>query len=350
MAYTLKDAQEHVRRDVKGGVSATDPLVTDQINRATIGLLTSQYGAGEFSEWVVKIGKDRRSILLPPDIEVAELISLDGLEGKNPITVRMKWYRYLRHRCPADRLAECAPVEADDLGDGHVVESMPDCPYRLMAYSERPAEAPSEPNDSGVRVYVRGIDRDDKSVFTQEEDRVVEGAHLDIRSDRPTVTVYENDLQIYFKEITHFSKPETRWPVTIAAVDFGLTENCTDQVNYQPLVTAMPWETSISRRLYRLNAPAPAGVDYVHVFGRARYRPARHPSDLLLIQNLEAIRQGVLRLEAEGEGDVGKIRHFDSASRSHLDEGLKRNNGNNQEPAGFAFEPGSTIGGGLSAL
>lgn len=351
MAFTLEQAQQHVYRDVKGGTFAPDDqLVTDQINRATIGLLTSQYAVGEFSEWIVKLQGDRRSLLLPPDIEVAEMLSLNGLDGRGPIKVRMKWYRYLRDRCPFESLSKLAPVEADDLGDGHVVESMPDGEWNLMAYSERPHDAPAEPNDVGERLYIRGIGEDGKPVFTQEKDGVVEGAYLDIRADAPTVTKYEG-INAKFKQITHISKPETRWPITIAAVDCSKTETgCTPQINFQPLVTALPWETSVSRRLYRLDQEAPEGCDYVHVFGRARYRPARHKTDILLIQNLEALRQGVLRLEAEDEGDVSKIRHFDQASRSHLDEGLKRNNGNNQEPAEYSWEPGATIGGGLTNL
>lgn len=350
MAFTLADAQQHVFRDVKKGQASPDSqVVTDQVNRAILGLLTSAYAKGEFGEWVVKVRPDRRTILLPPEIETADLISLDGLNGRNPIKVRMVWYRYLRHRCPSEELAQCAPLEADDLGDGYVTDTELDCAYRLMAYSERPAEAPAEPNDHGARVYIRGLDGDGKTIFTQEENGTVEGAYLDILKDRPRVTVYKNDVQVYFKEITHFSKPETRWPVTIAAVDFGQTDICTNQVNWTPLATAMPWETSISRRKYRLDAPLPKGYDAVHVFGRARYRPARHKTDVLLIQNLEAIRQGVLRLEAESEGDVGKIRHFDGASRGHLDEGLKRHNGNNQEPA-LEYGFGYTIGGGLSNL
>lgn len=350
MAYTLADARLHVARDVKGGMLPDDPLVTDQINRAILGLLTSQYGKGEFGEWIVKIGADGRSILLPPEIETADLISLDGIEGRNPIKPRMIWYRYLRHRCPADSIDKCVPVEADDMGDGHVTDVELTCPYRLMAYSERPTEAPAVPNDSGVRVYVRGRDGEGNTIYTQEEETAVEGAYLDLLPDRPRVTAYADNIQIYFQELTHFSKPETRWPVTIAAVSFGTTDIGTNQVNYTPLVTAMPWETSVSRRLYRLNKAAPEGTTHVHVFGRARYRPAKHPSDILLIQNPEAIRQGVLRLEAEREGDVGKIRHFDQSSRNQMDEGLKRSNGNNQEPYGFEWDPGSTIGGGLTNL
>lgn len=341
MAITLKDAQDHVFADVAGGSTPTNPLVTMRINQAIIYLLNQQYAAGEFGEWRVKTRDG--FLLLPPDIEVAELITV----CEQPTPINAQWYRYMRHRVPYQDFCRCQGMEVDDLGDGHVTDTELPCDQLIVAYSERPLGV-DPPETVGQQIYIQGKEENGRPVFSHHKGAATNGIRLDIHDTKPRMSAWEG-REVKLKTISHVHKPETVWPVTVAGyIPPDDPEDADDAAILTPLCTLMPWETSISRRLYKLSV---RNATEVQIFGRARYRPAKAPHEPLLIQNLEAIRQGVFKIEAETRGETNVASYHMQQANMSIDKSLDRNNGATQTPIyDFQLPEGYGLGTGLESL
>lgn len=328
MAFTLKDAKEHVFRDVAGGSDMDSGLVVHRINQAVNALLKMQYADGEFGEWYVRTRGNR--LLLPPDIQTAELITAYD----SPVPVQAQWYRYMRHRVPCRSWQSCTPLEVHDMGDGHVTDAPLPCEQLLVAFSLHGEGAVPAESPGGV-IYIQGRDANGIKIFSQDGSRTIDGVHLKISDTRPRMSEWAGH-KVLCQQVTHVYKDETKWPVMVAGyVPPTDATDPDDEALLTPICTLMPWETSISRRLYEFSGHAPPEV---RVFGRARYRPLRHDHEPLLIQDLEGILQAIFKLEAESRGDTGVAAYHKKQARESIDKSLDRSIGTTQTPLDMRIE------------
>lgn len=320
MSYNFKDAADYVYRDIRGGSSPESGLVRSRINQALGLALKEQFGKGEFNEWVVATNQDERELLLPPEIETAEIV----IDGTKDIKLRPQWYRFVTRTTRLDDLeGTCVPLELDDMGDGFVQECKLDEAKLILAVVEKPMDSSnSEMKDQAL--HIQGIGADDRPVWDSEGRP---GFALTISDKRPKYSAMPH-MKVRVKEITAIRKPETRWPVIVYAYDEVSEAEMREGVapTLIRLARLMPWETTISRRKYSFSGTEDV-PETVRVFGRLRFRPLKNDHDILPIQDLDGIRQFVMRLEAEKDGELSKARYHQGEAARSIDKGLKRHLG-----------------------
>ena len=322
MIYTYKDAANFCFREVRGGASPESTLVRDRINQALSEALKEQFSKGEFNEWEVATNTKDRELLLPPEIETAELVTA----GSAPIDLKPQWYRHVTRTTSRQELeanAQCVPLELDDMGDGFVSDVSLDTPMYVMAIVEKPAQSSSD-EISGQSIHLQGIGGDDRPVWDAEGRP---GFSLTISDRRPKFSKLAH-MSVKVKTLTAIRKPQTKWPVILYAYEEVTEAQLREGVSPTLIQMArlMPWEESISRRKYAFvgTAEVPATV---RVFGRLRFRPLQNDNDILPMQDLGSIRQFGMTLEAEREGELGKARYHQQEARRTMDKGLRRHVG-----------------------
>lgn len=319
--YTFGDALKHVFRDVRGGTSPTSGLVKDRVNQALAKALKASYGKGEFNAWDIATDTKARELLLPPEIEVADLVTKP--KGGGAIRVRPQWFSFVTRTYTNDELGSCEPLELDDAGDGWIQETELDCAKLILAISEKPFSSENAERQ-GQKIHLQGLGADGKPVW-DEEGR--QGFALTIQDTRPKVSEMPH-MAVKVKQLTAVQKPVTNWPVILYGYD-PVSE--TDlRKGKSPTLTLlarlMPWETTISRRKYVFKGGGTI-PDTVRVFGRLRFRPLSAETDVLPIQDLETVRQFVMQLEAEKRGELGEARYHGQQAKREIDSGLKRHLG-----------------------
>lgn len=324
MIYTYKDAADFCFREVRGGSSPESALVRDRINQALSEALKEQFAKGEFNEWEVATNTVNRELLLPPEIETAELVT-KGCEG-GEVKLRPQWYRYITRTTSREEIESsslCMPLELDDMGDGFVTDVALDTPQFVIAIVEKPAQS-SNRETEGQSIHLQGIGGDDRPVWDADGRP---GFSLTISDQRPKYSDLPH-MSVKVKTLTAIRKPRTRWPVMIYAYEPVTEAQLREGVSPTLIQMArlMPWEESISRRKYAFvgNDDIP---ETVRVFGRMRFRPLQNDNDILPIQDLGTIRQFVMTLEAEREGELSKARYHSQQARRTMDKGLRRHIG-----------------------
>jgi hypothetical protein len=325
MLYTLADARSFVNAFVlTGGACASNAAVLSRINEAQRRLLDK--ADWEFTEQKMCVITYNNTITLPRQVESARLVAVNHsprrLFGTN--------YEFLEHG-PGPHNSCYVPFDLEDIGDGFptMFEIPLDDNYKLFFAS---SQAPTITGGSVGQVKVRGCTPTGEDVFSGLVPTIkTPGEQININRwaggvegtlDRYPGTAPDNTdsataagdtSNLYpwisanaFQDIYSVHLPSGRTDyVSLYAVS-----ETTRQMYF--LAKYHPDETVPGYRRYLLRGYCPPATQtssncaHVQLMVKLRHTPLSRDDDILLIQNLDALKNMVLAIREENAGNVEK--------------------------------------------
>jgi hypothetical protein len=278
MLFTVSHARDYLAVYVKGNPCKSSQAVLDAINNATMELLNVE------DWWLtvcrMKFGTMKNMIATPREVERVIAYKVEGI----PFAVKSQFYEFL----------DGGTWSSDWLGDGHsgLVDwgdqhptmfeiDAENAPTKIMAWS-------TSADDVGKTLFVRGFRDGGHEVLTDG----VPGEQVEIRrwtSGVEGVIEYSN-MRLSageYTQITNVIKPVTKGYVSLMAYDDS-THYTWNLAKYHPLET--------NPQFHRYKVPSPRCIDgtCITALVKMRYIPAELDTDVLIIQNLPALREAVL--------------------------------------------------------
>lgn len=216
-----------------------------------------------------------------------------------PIKIRNGWFSYLN---PISDLWTASywprygynETFFDDLGDGFATFANTTYEtYTIKLEIENAA-------DAGQSVIIKGKDVDNNDVT------------IEVTLANPTSV----DSQVFKGQISFFSKPITLGNVNLYAVS-GLNE--------EKIGAYEATETTAS--YHRYSVPNEPSIDYLDVLCKIRFVPSVYDSDEVIVSNLGALKNMLMSLKWEDEGDMER-------SEMYFMKALQLLNGENREVRG----------------
>lgn len=222
-----------------------------------------------------------------------------GNYATGPIKIRNGWFSYLN---PISDLWTASywprygynETFFDDLGDGFVTFSNTTFENYTLKLKIDNAE------DAGESVIIKGKDENKEDVS------------IEVALANPTVTT----SQLFSGQISFFTKPMTKGSVELYAVN-GAEE--------EKIGSYEPTETTVSYHRYAV--PNEPSVDYLDVLCKIRFVPCVYDSDEVIVSNLGALKNMLMSLKWEDEGDMERSEMF-------FMKALQLLNGENREVRG----------------
>ena len=216
-----------------------------------------------------------------------------------PIKIRNGWFSYLN---PISDLWTASywprygynETFFDDLGDGFV--TFANTTYETYAIKIEAENA----SDIGESVVIKGKDLNNKDVTISL-----------VISSPSTVST-----QLFKGQITFFSKPITRGAINLYAVDGAVQE----QIGAYEAT-----ETTASYHRYAV--PNEPSIDHLDVICKIRFIPCVYDSDEVIVSNLGALKNMLMSLKWEDEGDMER-------SEMYFMKSLQLLNGENRDVRG----------------
>jgi hypothetical protein len=216
-----------------------------------------------------------------------------------PIKIRNGWFSYLN---PISDLWTASywprygynETFFDDLGDGFV--TFANTTYETYAIKIEAENA----SDIGESVVIKGKDLNNKDVTIS----------LSVLNP-PTVST-----QLFKGQITFFSKPITNGNINLYAVN-GATQ--------ERIGTYEATETTASYHRYAV--PNEPSIDHLDVICKIRFIPCVYDTDEVIVSNLGALKNMLMSLKWEDEGDMER-------SEMYFMKALQLLNGENREVRG----------------
>jgi hypothetical protein len=216
-----------------------------------------------------------------------------------PIKIRNGWFSYLN---PISDLWTASywprygynETFFDDLGDGFATfaDSTFDT-YTLKVEIENSGDA-------------------DKSVVVKGKDANSNDITLEIDLTNPSVTT----TQVFKGQISFFSKPITLGSINLYAVSGANQEKIGDYES-----------TETTASYHRYAVPNEPSVDYLDVLCKIRFVPCIYDTDEVIVSNLGALKNMLMSLKWEDEGDMDR-------SEMYFMKALQLLNGENREVRG----------------
>ena len=195
--------------------------------------------------------------------------------------------------------------ELEDHGDGHVLHVDLPRPMHIMAWSER--------DEADATIIIEG--RDERGGYVSQEIPLHRGA----KGAPPLFTAGDGkEFTGIFAAVTGLQKPMTNGRVFVHG--------------WEPATQDMPWLTTLERwsespshRRYRL----PGGQRGLSLQARVtrRWHPVAEDSDVLLIQNIDALENMAAALEAKDAKDFGSYQALTNSAISKLKKQATRQHG-----------------------
>jgi hypothetical protein len=312
MMYTLQDACEFVSRFVETGVCATDPICVERVNEAVRRLMRKMDPKGTMRR--VRFFVKSNVLVLPRECERLTFCGEDSVKRK----VLSAAYEFLPSGPGIldgnDSIS--GGYDLMDLQDGwpYFYEMPTGIPWTLMAFSTAIVDSSNTIDIRGWDLYGNEI-RNGASLGCQIPiNRWMDGAEGQIRD-----ALSQNKYGIsQFAEISRVYKTETEGYVSLYAVDL------TTQRMYF-LAKYHPDDTIPSFHRYRVQGADLVDGNSVVGWVKLRFLPATRNDDVLLIQNLDAIKQEVMAIKKENAEDDKAAEINTSKAMRSLDEEI--NNG-----------------------
>jgi hypothetical protein len=318
--FILSDARSFLKPYVDSG-TCKNATIDARVNEATRRLLVK--ATWPMTERTMRVLSANKTFPLPREVE--KVISADICGS--PTHVWGSNYEFLDSG-PGDLsqyTTQGSGKDLIDMGDGWPV--MYDVPstltvdestanstddieeetgYYLMAFS-------NAVEDQNLSLTVRGNAFDGLEVFTGTTPGIevalnvwkdgVEGQVLGaLTSQQMSASAIRDIMQVY--------KPVTTGYVTLYA--------CKPSTNYMYMLAKYhPTDTTPTFRRYRITNTC-TNDDYANVYARVklRYLPVSHEQDVLLIQNLDALKLMIMAITRENDGDIqGGIAYESQAVR-----------------------------------
>lgn len=323
MLYTNQDAAELVAEHIDGALCPTNPTVLARINEAVRGLL--QTDDTNFTIDQIRYLTLNNSISLPREYESVRLVTMNSY----PVNVASQTIEYVASgpgRCSWEQLPKLI-----DEGVGH--PTFFDIPktedWYLTAYSTQLSTTP-------LNISWRGRLADGSEILNTSGGSVntlaisywpVEGQMTASPTSVSLVPV---------RNLTGLSLPTGRTAyVTLYAYQPSTGRMCF-------LAKYAPGETVPGYRRYRLpRANFEDGI-LVECLAKKRFIPATSLSDVLLVQNIDAIKKKVISIERENVLDVNGSVAFDQLAQRELQKKQSNENRGMQFTIGFVGDMGSS--------
>jgi hypothetical protein len=290
----LSEARESLYDVVVPHIDSEDNVdrVDKYLNLAQERLINSGKWKGTIRE--VAVTAPEEFITLPPRFHSCLAIKFVDGTDYSPASIRNQWYRYLTGgSCYANQTtwfsSGYGPV-VDDLGDGYC--TFANSPYDSYYLKFTRANA----GDNGLQILVKGYDTDGNIIFTDAGSYSYEGLITTLSAATVTTS------QVFTNQIYFLQKQVSQGFITLDAVD--VATGATTQIGYY-----MPSEQAPSYRRY-LTGDITNTFDSVNAMCKLRYVPAVVDSDEVIPSNLGALRNTLIALKHEDEGDKNGYRDF----------------------------------------
>jgi len=316
MLITLQDAREHVANFVTtGGACPNRGIVDDRINQAIRRLLPK-------ADWdktttLFKVQTQNGCITLPRECETARVVNICGA----PRELFHKAYEFMEAG-PGEFVSGWAGVDLKDMGDGFptffdIPTFDPDCletpegPYKIFAVSPSAQDLGKlvivqGPTDLWHEVRTNGVPGEPLPIAVWDQGQ--EGVLCDLPTPLTTNT---------FKSITGIQLPAGRVDyVSLYAVD-----PATNKMYF--LSKYHPDETFPGYHRYKILGKCCEDDICVTLRCKLRYIPASRADDVLLIQNLDALKFMVIAIREENARNLQEALAYEQKAVFVLDEDLR---------------------------
>jgi len=276
MSYlTLGKARIRVARFAENGLSPTDSRVVDRINEATERLTDS----GKFYPTVAQYDFNiyQKMLTLPEEIETVLAVRLDGYNAM----IRNKWFEF--------RSTGPGKWDADDNAyTGVLLHRNDSGTFYDLPDNLRVGVKSSMSTDAG-EIHVFGWDADDNRVRSVDGNDTIDGVKITLSGTALALST------TVFSRIERIIKPLTDGDIYL----YGHYETGSNVLLsvYRPDV-----QHPLFRR-YLLPQAEDATVQCICVLAKRRFLPAVSDTDVLLIQNINALRLMMICIRKEDTGE-----------------------------------------------
>lgn len=307
MLYTVKHARPLVAPFVMtGGSCPDDPLVLDRLNEAQRRLLAEGRADWVSTQRHLSICARNACIALPREFEAARLVSLDG----GPANLFPNSYRYLENGPGVETSREHYGKDLEDLGDGWPTFFDMPCAEGVDFYL---FAASTVHADTALPIVVYGRKKDGSEILRESG---TPGMDLTIRAwvgAEGNLSGYpEVSSAIPIHSISQIVLPSGRAGyVTLYAVN---------QVTHEMFFLSKyhPAEISPSYRRYRILGHGCSCETCVTVLAKLRHVTLTRDDDVLLIQNIDALKTMVRAIREENAGNESVAIGLEEKANSQL--------------------------------
>ena len=267
----------------------------NNINRFCERVLAEGKWIGTVVQAVISAYEDangNKFITLPRHLETC---LRGGKNGYKTSAVQSEWYQYLPQGRGIRKTENEYRGPVQDMGEGF-------CTFRDIGTASTLTLSSSETECAGSYIWIRGKDSNGDKIYSTVDGERVEGIRLDLGDGTQTTTET-------FKEIYGVEKTPTTGIVTLAA-------GATTLANYEA------GERVISYRRYLVDK----NWDSVQGIFKRRYCWAISDNDPLFPDSLEAIKLGLMAINAEEKGDIERGQYYMDRAILLLNAELKEYN------------------------
>jgi len=237
---------------------------------------------------------DNKFITLPRHLETC---LRGGKAGYKTTAVQSEWYQYLPQGRGIRKADQAYYGPLQDIGEGFVT-------FRDIETDSTLTLSSSETECAGSYIWIRGKDNNGDKIFSTVDGERVEGIRLDLGSGTQATSQT-------FKEIYSVEKTPTTGTITLSATTGSVT-----------LAKYEAGERAISYRRYIVDK----AWDAVQGIFKRRHVWAISDNDPLYPDSLEAIKLGLMALNAEEKADVERGQYYMDRAILLLNAELKEYN------------------------
>lgn len=235
---------------------------------------------------------DNKFITLPRHLETC---LRGGRAGYKTTSVQSEWYQYLPQGRGIRKSTDSYYGPLQDLGEGFVT-------FRDIATPSTLTLSSNETECAGSYIWIRGKDANGDKIYSTVDGERVEGIRIDLGSGTQTTTQT-------FSEIYSVEKTPTTGIITLSA-------GATTLAKYEA------GERAISYRRYLVDR----NWDAVQGIFKRRHCWAISDNDPLYPDSLEAIKLGLMAINAEEKADVERGQYYMDRAILLLNAELKEYN------------------------
>jgi hypothetical protein len=237
---------------------------------------------------------DNKFITLPRHLETC---LRGGKAGYKTTAVQSEWYQYLPQGRGIRKSDQSYYGPLQDIGEGYVT-------FRDIETASTLTLSSSETECAGSYIWIRGKDNNGDNIFSDVDGERVEGIRLDLGNGTQTTSQT-------FKEIYSVEKTPTTGTITLSATTGSVT-----------LAKYEAGERAISYRRYIVDR----NWDAVQGIFKRRHCWAISDNDPLYPDSLEAIKLGLMAINAEEKADVERGQYYMDRAILLLNAELKEYN------------------------
>jgi len=235
---------------------------------------------------------DNKFITIPRHLETC---LRGGKAGYKTTAVQSEWYQYLPQGRGIRKADQAYYGPLQDIGEGFVT-------FRDIETASTLTLSSSETECAGSYIWIRGKDNNGDKIFSTVDGERVEGIRLDLGDGTQTTSQM-------FKEIYSVEKTPTTGTITLSA-------GATTLAKYEA------GERAISYRRYIVDK----NWDAVQGIFKRRHCWAISDNDPLYPDSLEAIKLGLMAINAEEKADVERGQYYMDRAILLLNAELKEYN------------------------